>query len=165
MRFVIEDQLRFNDDVGRETRCHGAIRLDREVDGARRMHHIDCFSSKVKLEERTEYAAWRSCSTLGMHHDFELLHWCAALVQIADDIHRRAGGKRAKQRPDGSWPSGAIPIDRGDGTIVVRDVVPLFPAPVRANRGSRYVARRLGGDDHFSMGRRTELPHSVQLPS
>lgn len=165
MRFVIEDQLRFNDDVWRETRCHGAIRLDREVDGARRMDQLDCFSSYLKLEERTEDAAWRGCSPLRVDHDLELLHRSPAFLQVADDIHRGTCGKRTKQRPDGSWPSGAIPVDRGDGTIVVRDVVPLFPAPVRANRGSRYIARRLGGGGHFSMGRRTELPHSVQLPS
>ena len=103
--------------------------------------------------------------------DRECFDWRPLLRHDVDDIIRHARRQRAKERLRRALSSFPITIEMHCGPVWTSGVELVLPNPLHVNqrRLRRGFCRRRHGRCHrsapFSIGTRTALPHSVQLPS
>ena len=88
------------------------------------------------------------------------LYRCAPLCKNIHDIHRHASSQRREQGIGRSRSRNSIAVQKNGRLAFSASLESPFSFPVKKNAGR---CTHLGPP--FSMGARTEFPHSVQLPS
>ena len=164
-------------DVGRETRGDAAIALERELDSSLGVGADDIGSDNLEPDPDLLEASRMCLATVRLHVDRKRGHRRAALGEVVDDVDACARSERAEERVRRRLARLAPAIEARGGSVRLSGVEGLIGLPRRSNvRRGMYCRRRdrwcrcFGRGDrgivaHFSMGARTALPHSVQLPS
>ena len=85
---------------------------------------------------------------------------CSALGKDVDDVHRDAAGKCSEKCIGRRGRHNAITVEKDRRPAFATGLESPFSFPVQ-----KYPGRCAHFGAPFSIGARTELPHSVQLPS
>src|SRR5712691_11008206 len=156
-------------DIAPERLPHGTVLRRRQLYRAQRVVLREPLSADAEVERDVLLAPGNSLDALSYHVDLERLDRSALLREDVDHIVGDAGRQRAEKRFRRTLSRLTLAIDAGRRTIRIffNDTVTTDPIDVyqRGFRGRFRRCRCCHFSGPFSIGARTALPHSVQLPS
>src|SRR4029079_2433603 len=96
--FAVQGQARFDHDVGRYGRRHGAVALERQLDRALGVLPFDLKAVYAELDFQAHDPAREFRPALRRHVHAQLLDRRSSLGEDVDDVEARAGGDGAEER-------------------------------------------------------------------